>query len=143
MSKKKVLCFEISSVNHCCGLVEIGDLEITYADYPQTGYRYTKPPPETAIATTIPSQVEEIAALEKLGFEPLRSFRGNSSNIITLWLRVPPGRVPKAPAAKPRASRRPVLVSVYYSRATQRPVTEEWALRNPGKVYTGIRAKAL
>lgn len=80
---------------YCCGLHEVGNF---MSEKDDTGWgngpllkdliteRYT-----ALITTTIPRQRHAIAELKKLKFQPLRRFKGNEGNMITLWY-LPPKR---------------------------------------------------
>lgn len=86
---------EERQLRFCCGINEVGNFLGTSSGasfYSQNTLEETVRTRYTArVATTIPEQKEAIAELRKLKFQPLRRFKGNEGNMITLWY-LPPKR---------------------------------------------------
>lgn len=110
MAKKKdklltLLNRELDPFRFCCGVVEVGDLttEELYQDemdeyderhstIAKAGEIVSDSPCE--VATTIPRQRREIAALKALGFRKVLSFtngRSGTGNRVTMWAKGNPG----------------------------------------------------
>lgn len=80
---------------YCCGLHEIGNF-MSEKDSGRWGFDPllkdgVADRDAALIATTIPEQKKAITELRKLKFQPLRRFKGNEGNMITLWY-LPPKR---------------------------------------------------
>lgn len=120
----RYLNFDVTAFPSCCGLRIVHRLGTYRFDH-----RHQSPnlPPCASIAVTNQVQTAEAAALEERGYKAVATFAGNyNRNTLTLWLRDRPTKAINVPTRSGR----------FISRATGRPVTDAWALRNPTRVRT-------